>query len=115
MADNQMREEQYYSLVKEALEDHFRNKGCFVDFEVNGRKKPHPRFLFKNATLSKCDRRTLPTPDIMGLIWTQRKKEKKLVIAEFKPSPRFRDVFQTKGYDELFDSDYTLLLGADPI
>ncbi|MCK5654568.1 MAG: hypothetical protein KAH98_05465 [Dehalococcoidia bacterium] len=115
MADNQMKEQDYYPLVKEAIEDHFKNKGYFVDFEVHGRKKPHPRFLFKNATLSKCDRRTLPTPDIMGLIWTQQKRDKKLIIAEFKKSPRFADIFQAKGYDELFNSDYTLLLGLVPI
>ncbi len=36
---------------------------------------------------------------------------KKLVIAEVKINPTFWDIFQAKGYDELFNSDITYLVG----
>jgi len=81
-----MEEHKYYPLVKEALEREFRNHGYRVDFEVTGYPKG----------------KRIPN-------------SKKLVVAEFKHSPRFTDIFQTKGYDELFRADYTILLSAKSI
>lgn len=110
-------EYKYYDLVREALENEFKNKGYCVDFEVTGyppRKRVPERFLCKNELLRKYVA-VLPTPDIMGLVWQQQDQNKKLVIAEFKQSPRFRHIFQTKGYDELFKSDFAFLVGAEAI
>jgi len=115
--NSRLREHEYYSLVKEALEGQFRNSGYCIDFEVTGwppKRSIPERFLRKNGTLKK-HKRVLPTPDVMGLVWKRGNQNKKLVIAEFKPSPRFRSLFQAKGYDELFNSDYTFLVGAQPI
>jgi hypothetical protein len=44
-----------------------------------------------------------------------RTKERKLVVVVFKKKPRLRDVFQAKGYDELFDTDTTLLVSQYPL
>lgn len=108
-------EEKYYPKVKMALEEHLMNNGFSVDFEVIGRKKSLVRrFLPRNSELVR-DVRALPTPDIMGVIWRHHQQKRKLVIAEFKMSPTFMDIFQTKGYDELFNSDLTYLLSRDPI
>ena len=116
MTNNRVKEYEYYPLVKEALEGEFKSKGYYTDFEITGhpRKKNLPsRFLFKNNPLQDYIR-VLPTPDVMGLVWIQQ-YDIKLVIAEFKCSPRFRDIFQTKGYDELFDSDHTFLVSAESV
>lgn len=108
-------EPEYYPKLKKALENHFTNLGYLVDFEVIGRKKtPLRRFFAKNSKLLK-DIRALPAPDIIGSIWKKPQQNRKLVIAEFKQSPKFMDIFQTKGYDELYNSDYTLLLSAKSI
>ena len=117
MANNPC-EWEYYDLVKEALEGEFKNKGYCVDFEVTGHpkgKRIPERFLLKNATLREHIKEVLPTPDVMGLVWRSPGDSKKLVVAEFKPSPKFEDIFQTKGYDELFSADYSLLVGAKSI
>lgn len=113
-----MEEHKYYPLVKEALESEFRNHGYCVDFEVTGHpkgKRIPERFLLKNDMLKGYIKRVLPTPDVMGLVWKPSGDSKKLVVVEFKPSPEFTDIFQTKGYDELFRADYTILLSAKSI
>lgn len=108
-------EEEYYPKVRKALENHFQNKGFSVDFKVIGRKKSLVRqFLPENSKLLR-DVRPLPTPDIMGFIWRQPQQKRKLVIAEFKLSPTFMDIFQVKGYDELFNPDCTFLLSLEPL
>jgi len=108
-------EEKYYPKVRKALENHFQNKGFSGDFKVIGRKKSLVRqFLPENSKLLR-DVRPLPTPDIMGFIWKQPQQKRKLVIAEFKLSPTFMDIFQTKGYDELFNSDCTFLLSLKSV
>ena len=110
------REHKYYPLVKKALEDEFKNHGYCIDFEVTGwplRRNIPERFLQKNGMLKKY-KRVLPTPDVMGLVW-RGNQNKKLVVVEFKVSPRFQSLFQAKGYDELFNSDYTFLVGAQSI
>ena len=113
-----MKEREYYPLVSETLENAFRNHGYCVDFEVTGHpkgKRIPERFLLKNDTLKGYIKKVLPTPDVMGLVWRPPGDSKKLVVAEFKPSPGFTDIFQTKGYDELFYADYTILLSAESI
>jgi len=115
---NKQKESDYYLPVKEAFEDYFRNNGFYVDFEVTGlNRKPLERFLPKiSQLLLKLKHvRALPTPDIMGFIWTPQKKEKYLVIVEFKLNPNFQDVFQTKGYAELYGSDLTYLASRESI
>ncbi len=108
-------EEKYYPKVKGALENYLTNIGFSCDFEVIGRKKSLVRrFLPKNSKLLR-DVRALPPPDIMGFIWSRPQQKHKLVIAEFKLSPKFMDIFQAKGYDELFDSDLTFLLSVKSI
>ena len=108
-------EERYYPKVKKALENHFQNKGFSVDFKVTGRKRSLVRqFLPENSNLLR-DVRSLPTPDIMGFIWRQPQQKRKLVIAEFKLRPTFMDIFQVKGYDELFNPDCTFLLSLEPL
>jgi len=109
------KEDKYYPKAKEALENHFRSKGFSVDFKVIGRKKTLLRqFLPENPKLLR-DVRPLPTPDIMGFIWRQSQQKRKLVIAEFKLSPTYMDIFQLKGYDELFNPDCTFLLSRRPL
>ena len=110
-AKNKEYEYKYYEKAKKALEDHLINKGFHTDFEITGHPKGKAipeKFLFKNTGLLNGGK--LPTPDIMGLIWTSQENKRKLVVAEFKINPVFADIFQTKGYDELFDSDCTYLL-----
>jgi hypothetical protein len=114
-------EYEFYNIVKETLEHALKEEGWHTDFEVTGHpinKKIPERFLrsdvLKNHQRSGYGR--LPTPDVMGLVWSIRRAEnKKLVIVEFKKSPKFWDIFQAKGYHELFRSDFTLLLGQEPI
>ena len=111
--NNHIKERDFYTKVKEALEKKFRNDGFHVHFEITA-NKVDDRFLLKNRTLLNYRGRIL-RPDIMGLIWRKNSKNKKLIIAEFKEKPKFRDIFQTKGYDELFDSDVAYLLSAESI
>jgi len=109
-------EHKYYPLVKEALEGQFKIHGYCVDFEVTGwppRRNIPERFLQKNKILERYIR-ALPTPDVMGLVW-QGNQNKKLVVVEFKVTPGFRSLFQAKGYDELFNSDYTFLVSTEPL
>lgn len=123
-ATNKVNEYAYHSLVKEALERQFTNKGYSVDFEVTGHKgrpKVPERFLVKNYKLlewvSKFPPRVreVPTPDVMGFVWKGAEHNRSLVVAEFKVEPKFEDVFKTKGYDELFNSDFAFLVSAKPI
>lgn len=112
-------EDRFYPMVKKALEEHFWNHYYDVDFEITGypQGKNIPEKFLKDSFLREWVKRVkLPTPDIMGWVWKDfNKKEKKLVIAEFKKSPSFRDIFQVKGYAELYRSDYTLLLSREPL
>lgn len=112
---NHIKEQDFYKKAKETLEKHFKNYGFCVDFEMTGLKRSiDKKFFLKNNFLLRYRGRT-PIPDIMGLIWRKHAKNKKLIIAEFKEKPKFRDIFQAKGYDELFDSDVTYLLSAESI
>ena len=111
-----VREDKYYPKVKQALEEYFKNQDYSVNFEVIGREKRLLRQFFdNNPNLKRIkDIRALPAPDIIGFVWKSQ-QNRKLVITEFKPRPTFMDIFQTKGYDELYNSDYTLLLSAESI
>ncbi len=74
---NMKREEQFYLLVKKALEDQFKPYGLLTDFELTYKGKIPERFL-KDEMLRRLRRRKglLPTPDIMGLVW---KREKRII------------------------------------
>jgi len=105
------KEERFYPLVKKALENQFKPYAILTDFEITHRGRIPDRFL-KDRMLRK-QKGLLPTPDIMGLVWRKgQEDDKKLVIAEVKLNPTFWDIFQAKGYDELFDSDITYLIGV---
>lgn len=106
-------ESRLYELVRGAIEQLFKVQGYSVDFEITGHPKGKliPEKFLKSATLSRYRRARLPTPDIMGLVWrSTRQDNKKLVIVEVKKKPNYRDIFQTKGYDELYNSDFTYLI-----
>ncbi len=105
-------------MTKKAVESHYVNLGCSVDFEITGFPplKGVPEKYLKQEFLQRY-KRVLPTPDIIGWVtpgWSST-KERKLVVVEFKMEPVFRDVFQAKGYDELFDADSTLLVSQYPL
>ena len=106
-------ETRYYELVKEVLEDVFGNRGFNHRFEVIGNKKPPLDFLFVNPVLKKY-RNRLPQPDVMGVIWRKNQDLRKLVVVEFKENPTFRDIFQTKGYHELFKARISWLISDKP-
>ena len=111
------KEHEYYPLVMETFEEEFRAKGFHVDFEITGhppRQNIPERFLRNNPILLDYQR-ALPAPDIMGLIWIADKNRKELVIVEFKKKFTFTDIFQTKGYDELFNPDHSYLVGLRPL
>lgn len=107
-------EEEYYPLVLEVVRDGFRLSGHSTDFDLTGHPKGKsiPERFLKEPSLKKYSK--LPTPDIMGWVWRGSEENKKLVIVEFKLSPKFEDIFQTKGYGELFNSDWTFLLSYKP-
>jgi len=111
-------EYQFYERAKTAVESYFTIQGYTVDFEVTGYpplKKVPERFLKEQVLLKYRDQ--LPIPDIMGWVASRwhKKLRNKLVVVEFKKKPKFWDVFQAKGYDELFDADLTLLLSQYPL
>lgn len=106
------KEEDYYNQVKETLELHFSLYGLKTDFEITAEKKIPCRFL--KSDILKKQKTLLPMPDIMGLVWRNKKEYSKLVIAEFKIAPTFRDIFQTKGYAELYNADITFLISKTP-
>ena len=102
-----------YEFVRKAIEQSFKVQGYEVDFEITGhpRGKFIPERFLSSEMLLKHRRDRLPTPDIMGLVWrSTRQDNKKLVIVEVKKKPNYRDIFQTKGYDELYNSDFTYLI-----
>ena len=101
-----------YEFVRKAIEQSFKVKGYEVDFEITGhpRGKFIPEKFLSSEMLLKHRRDRLPTPDIMGLVWRSTRQDKKLVIVEVKKKPNYRDIFQTKGYDELYNSDFTYLI-----
>jgi hypothetical protein len=110
-----VREFKFYNIVRQALEDLFTVQAYSVDFEITGHPKGKqiPDRFLRDSILMK-HKRWLPTPDIMGLV--QRKSsQSKLVIAEFKLKPTFMDIFQAKGYDGLFNSDFTFLISQYPL
>ncbi len=114
-------EYEYYYIVKEFLEKALTEKGfgCYIDVTGYHFNKKIPERFLRSDTLIKHQQSRygrLPTPDVMGLVWNIRKeKDEKLIVIEFKKNPKFRDIFQTKGYHELFHSDFALLLGLVPI
>ena len=105
----------FYSVACQATGDLFSIQGYSTDFEVTGHPKGKQipdRFLRDNTLLKH--KRWLPTPDIMGLV--QRKPTScELVVVEFKLKPTFMDIFQAKGYDGLFNSDFTFLISQHPL
>lgn len=110
-AQHEKKESEFYEIAKKAVEEEFREKGYDVDFMVLGRKRKIPeRFLRGNRVLAKYNP-GLPVPDVMGLVQRRRTGSKKeLVVVELKLKPKFRDIFQVKGYAQLFNADFTLLL-----
>lgn len=85
------------------------------DFEITARRrKSLERFLRHKAILLK-HRKELPLPDVMGFIWRPHKAERRLVVAEFKANPKYRSIFQIRGYDELFEPDFAYLVGEQAI
>ncbi|HJX69758.1 MAG TPA: hypothetical protein VJ441_01555 [Dehalococcoidia bacterium] len=110
-----VRESEFYGIVRQAIEDLFSIQRYSVDCEITGHPKGKQipdRFLRSSVLLKH--KRWLPTPDIMGLV--QRKpRQSELVIVEFKLKPTFMDIFQAKGYGQLFDSDFTFLISQHPL
>ena len=112
-----MSEYRFYPTVRQAIEESFGIHGYSVDFEITGhpKGKPIPERFLKDDVLLK-HKRWLPTPDIMGLVRKRTEKDsEKLVIVEVKLRPTFMDIFQAKGYDELFNSDFTFLVSQFPL
>ena len=108
-------EKEFYPILKQAFQTYFTDQGFSCDFEITARRrKSLERFLGHKAILLK-HRKELPLPDLMGFIWRPPKAECKLVVAEFKPSPKYRSIFQIRGYDELFEPDLAYLVGAQSI
>lgn len=109
-------ETDFYETAKKAVEKQFRRNGYDVEFMVLGRKKKIPeRFLRGNRVLAKYNP-GLPVPDVMGLVQRRRTGSKEeLVVVEFKLKPQFWDIFQVKGYAQLFNADFTLLLSQYPM
>jgi hypothetical protein len=108
-------ESRFYPIVKEALEDLFKNRGLNCRFKILGKNKPPMNLLKLTNPALLRHRNVLPCPDVMGIIWGRNYERRKLVIAEFKEKPRFRDIFQTKGYHELFNARLSLLVGPRPL
>jgi hypothetical protein len=111
-------EARLYKLVREAIKESFTVKGYSVDFEITGHPKGRfiPERFLKSEVLLKHRRDRLPTPDIMGLVRKKVKQDKQeLVIVEVKQRPTYQAIFQAKGYDELFYSDFTYLISQQPL
>lgn len=118
MVSDELKEKQYYPIVKRALEIEFGAKGYyFLDFVVLGNKRSIPDRFLMSPFLVGCQKKgILPIPDVIGLVSVRKDDpHKKLVIGEFKIKPTFKDIFQTKDYDELFNADYSYLIGGFPI
>lgn len=110
-------ESRFYEVACEAIEELFRVQVYSVDFEITGypKGKQIPERFLRDDVLLKHKQR-LPTPDIMGLVRKRIRQEvQKLVIVEFKLRPTFMDIFQAKGYGELFNSDFTFLISQYPL
>jgi len=108
-------ESRFYPAVKSALEDLFKKRGLNCQFDILGNCRP-PKELLKatNPKLLRY-RNVLPSPDVMGFVWGRNFSLRKLIIAEFKETPRFRDIFQTKGYHELFNARLSLIVCKIPL
>jgi len=108
-------ESKFYDMTCQAIQELFELHSYSTDFEViggRGKCRVPVRFL-KTKALQKYASQ-LPTPDIMGLV-KKGTRESNLVLVEFKSEPRYRDIFQTKGYNELYRSDFTFLISREPM
>lgn len=115
---SKQKESWLYEFVRKAIEQSFKVHGYEVDFEITGYPKGKliPERFLKSDVLLKHRRNRLPTPDIMGLVWKKAKQDKReLVIVEVKQRPNYRAIFQAKGYDELFNSDFTYLISQQSL
>jgi hypothetical protein len=108
-------ESKFYPIVKTALTNHLIAEGYLSDLEITGNHGLVPDKYLKDGLLRTYREKRLPTPDIMGWITPRQDLTKKLLlVAEFKIKPSFWDIYQAKGYHELFLADATYLISQKP-
>ncbi len=113
-AQHEKKESEFYEIAKKAVEKEFNILGYKSNLIILGCKRKIPEEFLRYDQILMKHNPGLPVPDMIGFVWGEKtKNNKKLVVIEFKLKPRFWDIFQLKGYAEVFNADLALLLSRE--